>query len=68
MQTLKKQAIEMISNMPEPVDLDDIMYGLYVIDKIRKGKDAAGRGETLVRFNLRQNEFGLLEKINFLSL
>ncbi len=47
MQTLKEEAIQLISQMPEPVDIDDIMYRLYVIDKVRKGKDAAGKGETI---------------------
>ncbi len=47
MQTLKEEAIRLISQMPEPVDIDEIMYRLYVIDKVRKGKDASSRGETL---------------------
>jgi hypothetical protein len=47
MQTLKKEAIRLISQMPEPVDIDEIMYRLYVIDKVRKGKDASSRGQTL---------------------
>ena len=47
MQTLKQEAIEAISNLPEPVSIDDIMYRLYVIDKIRKGKKAAENGETV---------------------
>ncbi len=46
MQTLKQEAINVISKMPEPVDIDEIMYRLYVIDKIRKGKEAADKGET----------------------
>ncbi|MGM0787132.1 MAG: hypothetical protein ACQETG_05410 [Thermodesulfobacteriota bacterium] len=47
MQTLKEEVIRLISQMPEPVDIDEIMYRLYVIDKVRKGKDASSRGETL---------------------
>lgn len=47
MDTLKEEAIQLISQMPEPVDIDEIMYRLYVIDKVRKGKDASSRGETL---------------------
>ena len=47
MQTLKEEAIRLISQMPEPVDIDEIMYRLYVIDKVRKGKDASSKGETL---------------------
>jgi len=47
MQSIKEEAIKMISGMPEPVDIDEIMYRLYVIDKIRKGKDASAKGDTI---------------------
>ncbi len=40
METLKEEAIEAISKLPESADIDDIMYRLYVIDKIKKGQDA----------------------------
>ena len=45
MQTLKQEVIDAISKMPDPVDIDEIMYRLYVIDKIRKGGEAVDRGE-----------------------
>lgn len=47
MQSVKEEAIKMISSMPEPVDIDEIMYRLYVIDKIRKGRDAAEKGDKI---------------------
>jgi hypothetical protein len=47
METLKKQAIGAISKLPESADIDDIMYRLYVIDKIQKGRDAVKRGKTI---------------------
>ncbi len=47
MQSLKEEAINVISSMPEPVDIDEIMYRLYVIDKIRKGRDASEKGDTI---------------------
>ncbi len=47
MQSVKEEAIKMISSMPEPVDIDEIMYRLYVIDKIRKSRDAAQKGDTI---------------------
>ena len=47
MQSVKEEAIKVISSMPEPVDIDEIMYRLYVIDKIRKGRDAAEKGDTI---------------------
>ena len=45
MTTFKQEAIDVISKMEEPVDVDEIMYRLYVIDKIRKGREAVERGE-----------------------
>ncbi len=47
METLKREAINAISRLPESAGIDDIMYELYVIDKVKKGKEAAERGETL---------------------
>ena len=47
MATLKKEAIGAISKLPESADIDDIMYRLYVIDKIKKGQDAIKKGETV---------------------
>ena len=46
METLKHEAMNVISKLPESANIDDIMYELYVIDKVRKGKEAAERGET----------------------
>lgn len=47
METLKKEAIGAISKLPESADIDDIMYRLYVIDKIKKGQDAVKEGRTI---------------------
>ena len=47
MQTIKQEAMQAISKMPEQVDMDEIMYRLYVIDKIRKGREAADRGDVI---------------------
>ena len=47
METLKQEAIRVISNLPDTANIDDIMYELYVIDKIKKGREAAERGNTI---------------------
>lgn len=47
MDTLKKEAMNAISKLPESADIDDIMYRLYVIDKIKKGQEAIKDGETI---------------------
>jgi hypothetical protein len=47
METLKEEAINVISKMPDSASIDDIMYRLYVIDKARKGKEAVEQGNTV---------------------
>ena len=47
MESLKQEVMNAISKMPETADIDDIMYRLYVIDKVRKGREAVQRGETI---------------------
>jgi len=45
MEALKKEAINVIFKMPDTAEIDDIMYRLYVIDKVRKGGEAVGQGD-----------------------
>jgi predicted transcriptional regulator len=47
MESLKQEALNVISRMPDTAEIDDIMYRLYVIDKVRKGREAIQRGETV---------------------
>ena len=47
MQTLKQEVIRAISSLPEATSIDEIMYRLYVIEKIRKGKRAVEDGKTV---------------------
>ncbi len=47
MESLKQEALNVISKMPDTAELDDIMYRLYVIDKVRKGREAGEKGEVL---------------------
>jgi len=46
-EALKQEAIKAISKLPESANIDDIMYELYVIDKVKKGREAAERGESI---------------------
>ncbi len=47
METLKQDVMQTISRMPDSADIDDIMYRLYVLDKVRKGREAFERGEEI---------------------
>ncbi|MDZ7697079.1 MAG: hypothetical protein U5R49_09230 [Deltaproteobacteria bacterium] len=54
MESLKQEAVNAISKMNDAVEIDDIMYRLYVIDKVRKGREAVGRGDTVSAEELRK--------------
>ncbi len=47
METLKQEAINAISKMPDSADIDEIMYRLYIIDKVIKGREAVEQGDTI---------------------
>jgi len=54
MESLKQEVMNAISKMPETADIDDIMYRLYVIDKVRKGKEAVQQGKVISVEELRE--------------
>ena len=54
MESLQKEAMNAISKMPETADIDDIMYRLYVIDKVRKGREAVQQGKVISVDELRE--------------
>lgn len=47
MKSIKQEALQAISTLPENTPIDEIMYRLYVIDKVRKGQDAIRDGRTI---------------------
>ena len=47
MEALKQEAIKVISKLPDTANIDDIMYELYVIDKVKKGREAAECNDTI---------------------
>ena len=54
MQPAKQEALEAIRKLPDDTDMDEIMYRLYVLDKIRKGQEATDQGRTLTSRKLKQ--------------
>ena len=46
MSTLKDEITEMIHHLPDDTTVEDIQYHLYVLEKIRKGRECfkSGRG------------------------
>ena len=47
MHAAKQEALNSITQLPEDTDMEEIMYRLYVLDKIRKGQEAIKLGHTL---------------------
>lgn len=55
MQAAKQDALNTIKQLPENADMEEIMYRLYVLDKVRKGQEAVECGKTLTSDELKQD-------------
>ena len=53
MQAAKQDALNIITRLPDDTDMEEIMYRLYVLDKVRKGQEAIERGQTLTSEELK---------------
>ena len=54
MHAAKQEALEAIGKLPDDTDMDEIMYRLYVLDKIRKGQEAVEKGQTITSEELKR--------------
>jgi hypothetical protein len=54
MDTLKQKSLRAISRLSDKAGVDEMMYRLYVIDKVKKGKDAIINGKSLTIENLKK--------------
>ena len=54
MQAAKQEALKTIDQLPDDADRDEIMYRLYVLDKIRKGQEAVEQNKTLTSEQLKR--------------
>jgi len=54
MQTLKQEALESLRHLPDDADIDEIMYRLHVIDKLRKSREAIEQGQVISHDDLRR--------------
>lgn len=53
-QSLKQEALESLRHLPDDADIDEIMYRLYVIDKLRKSREAIEKGEVISHEELKR--------------
>ncbi len=54
MQAAKQDALHAINQLPDTTDMEEIMYHLYVLDKVRKGQEAVEQGKTLTSEELQR--------------
>lgn len=55
MQAAKSDALNTIQQLPDEASMEDVMYRLYVLDKIRKGQKAVKQSETLTTSELKSD-------------
>lgn len=55
MQAAKSDALHTIQQLPDEASMEDVMYQLYVLDKIRKGQKAVEQGKTLTTSELKSD-------------
>lgn len=46
-QSIKQEAINAITSLPETASIEDIMHRLYVIDKVHEGLDDIKNGKVI---------------------
>ncbi|MDD2659284.1 MAG: hypothetical protein PHY54_06315 [Methylococcales bacterium] len=46
MEPLKKDAINIITNLPDDAGMEEIMNRLYVLENIRRGQEDADKGKS----------------------
>jgi len=54
MHAAKQDALHTINQLPDSADMEEIMYRLYVLDKVRKGQEAVKEGKTLTSEELQR--------------
>ena len=53
MQAAKQDALNTISQLPDTADMEEIMYRLYVLDKVRKGQKDVEQGRHIPAADLK---------------
>jgi len=53
-QSIKQTAIEALSQLPEQASIDEMMYRLYVIQKIEKGREDVRAGNVISHEDLKK--------------
>jgi len=54
MEVLKQDIMNLVSNLPEKFDIEEFMYKLYVLDKVKKGQRDIKKGNFIAADELRK--------------
>lgn len=54
MQSLKQEALDSLQQLPDDADIDEIMYRLYVLNKLRRSREAITCGEVISHEDLKR--------------
>jgi hypothetical protein len=54
MQSIKQEAINAISSLPDSATIEDMMYRLYVIDKVHTSQEAVRNGKVITVEDLKR--------------
>ena len=52
--TLKEEIISLLNKLPDDITLDDVMYHLYVKQKILRGLEASKQGKTFTHEQVKE--------------
>ena len=52
--SLKQEALKSIAHLPEDADIDEIIYRLYLVEKLRKSREAIVQGQIVSHQDLKQ--------------
>jgi hypothetical protein len=52
--SIKQDALDAIQRLPDDADMEEIMYRLYVLEQVRKGRDDVANGRVISAEALRQ--------------
>lgn len=55
MQPLKQELINTVQRLPDDInDIDEVMYQLYIMEKLRKSREAIERGDVISHEDLKR--------------
>ncbi|NOT86327.1 MAG: hypothetical protein HOP02_16445 [Methylococcaceae bacterium] len=54
-QSLKQEALETLRQLPDNADIDEIMYRLYLTNKLHKSREAIAAGQVISHADLKDD-------------